>query len=118
MLHQTFLFLGQVWQLFEVSQILEFLRYYEFYIKLLRKMADKRANILRMVIFNEFYQVLLFQLMAIYTLQKGQMTDNSISTCTLQKGQMTDNSISTCTMLKFSIHCVVKLLLYPPPSTP
>ena len=27
MLHQTFLFLGQVWQLFEVSQILEFLRY-------------------------------------------------------------------------------------------
>ena len=26
MLHQTFLFLGQ-WQLFEVSQILEFLRY-------------------------------------------------------------------------------------------
>ena len=26
-LHQTFLFLGQVWQLFEVSQILEFLRY-------------------------------------------------------------------------------------------
>ena len=29
MLHQTFLFLGQVWQLFEVSQILEFLRYFE-----------------------------------------------------------------------------------------
>ena len=28
MLHQTFLFLGQLWQLFEVSQILEFLRYY------------------------------------------------------------------------------------------
>ena len=27
MLHQTFLFLGQFWQLFEVSQILEFLRY-------------------------------------------------------------------------------------------
>ena len=27
MLHQTILFLGQVWQLFEVSQILEFLRY-------------------------------------------------------------------------------------------
>ena len=27
MLHQTFLFLGQIWQLFEVSQILEFLRY-------------------------------------------------------------------------------------------
>ena len=27
MLHQTFLFLGQLWQLFEVSQILEFLRY-------------------------------------------------------------------------------------------
>ena len=26
-LHQTFLFLGQLWQLFEVSQILEFLRY-------------------------------------------------------------------------------------------
>ena len=26
MLHQTFLFLGQLWQLFEVSQILEFLR--------------------------------------------------------------------------------------------
>ena len=25
MLHQTFLFLGQLWQLFEVSQILEFL---------------------------------------------------------------------------------------------
>ena len=24
MLHQTFLFLGQLWQLFEVSQILEF----------------------------------------------------------------------------------------------
>ena len=30
MLHQTFLFLGQLWQLFEVSQILEFLRYQEF----------------------------------------------------------------------------------------
>ena len=30
MLHQTFLFLGQLWQLFEVSQILEFLRYYFF----------------------------------------------------------------------------------------
>ena len=29
MLHQTFLFLGQLWQLFEVSQILEFLRYGE-----------------------------------------------------------------------------------------
>ena len=27
MLHQTFLFLGQLWPLFEVSQILEFLRY-------------------------------------------------------------------------------------------
>ena len=27
MLHQTFLFLGQLWQLFEVSQILDFLRY-------------------------------------------------------------------------------------------
>ena len=27
MLHQTYLFLGQLWQLFEVSQILEFLRY-------------------------------------------------------------------------------------------
>ena len=27
MLHQTFLSLGQLWQLFEVSQILEFLRY-------------------------------------------------------------------------------------------
>ena len=27
MLHQTFLFLGQLWQLFEVSQILEFLQY-------------------------------------------------------------------------------------------
>ena len=27
MLHQTFLFLGRLWQLFEVSQILEFLRY-------------------------------------------------------------------------------------------
>ena len=26
MLHQTFLFLGQLWHLFEVSQILEFLR--------------------------------------------------------------------------------------------
>ena len=26
MLYQTFLFLGQLWQLFEVSQILEFLR--------------------------------------------------------------------------------------------
>ena len=26
MLNQTFLFLGQLWQLFEVSQILEFLR--------------------------------------------------------------------------------------------
>ena len=30
MLHQTFLFLGQLWQLFEVSQILEFLRYLKF----------------------------------------------------------------------------------------
>ena len=29
MLHQTFLFLGQLWQLFEVSQILEFLRYFD-----------------------------------------------------------------------------------------
>ena len=28
MLHQTFLFLRQLWQLFEVSQILEFLRYF------------------------------------------------------------------------------------------
>ena len=27
MLHLTFLFLGQLWQLFVVSQILEFLRY-------------------------------------------------------------------------------------------
>ena len=27
MLHQTFLFLGQLWQLFEVSPILEFLWY-------------------------------------------------------------------------------------------
>ena len=27
MLHQNFLFLRQLWQLFEVSQILEFLRY-------------------------------------------------------------------------------------------
>ena len=27
MLHQTFSVLGQLWQLFEVSQILEFLRY-------------------------------------------------------------------------------------------
>ena len=29
MLHQPFLFLRQLWQLFEVSQILEFLRYAE-----------------------------------------------------------------------------------------
>ena len=29
MLNRTFLFLGQLWQLFEVSQILEFLRYYQ-----------------------------------------------------------------------------------------
>ena len=27
MLRHTFLFVGQIWQLFEVSQILEFLRY-------------------------------------------------------------------------------------------
>ena len=33
MLHQTFVFLGQLWQLFEMSQILEFLRYaLEFYL--------------------------------------------------------------------------------------
>ena len=31
MLHQTFLFLGQLWQLFEVSQILEFLRLYRWH---------------------------------------------------------------------------------------
>ena len=31
MLHQTFLFLGQLWQLFEVSQIIEFLRYAAFF---------------------------------------------------------------------------------------
>ena len=31
MLHQTFLILGQLWQLFEVSQILEFLRYFFFF---------------------------------------------------------------------------------------
>ena len=39
MLHQTFLFLGQLWQLFEVSQILEFLRYFMIYYtsKLCRK---------------------------------------------------------------------------------
>ena len=30
MLHQTLPILGQLWQLFEVSQILEFLRYYIF----------------------------------------------------------------------------------------
>ena len=30
MLHQTFLFLGQLWQLFEVSQILEYLRYSQY----------------------------------------------------------------------------------------
>ena len=30
MLRQTFLFLGQLWQLFEVSHILEFLRYVNF----------------------------------------------------------------------------------------
>ena len=29
MLHQTLPILGQLWQLFEVSQILEFLRYLE-----------------------------------------------------------------------------------------
>ena len=29
MLHQTFLVLGELWQLFEVSQILEFLRYFK-----------------------------------------------------------------------------------------
>ena len=33
MLHQTFLFLGQLWQLFEVSQSLEFLRYNFYHIK-------------------------------------------------------------------------------------
>ena len=33
MLHLTFLFLGQLWQLFEVSQILEFLRYARKFIK-------------------------------------------------------------------------------------
>ena len=38
MLHQTFLFLGQLWQLFEVSQILEFLRYYR---KILRIGPDR-----------------------------------------------------------------------------
>ena len=31
MLHQTFLFLGQLWQLFGVSQILEFLLYLTLY---------------------------------------------------------------------------------------
>ena len=39
MLHQTFLFLGQLWQLFEVSQILEFLRYHK-----LSKNSDTRSN--------------------------------------------------------------------------
>ena len=34
MLHETFLFLGQLWQLFEVSQILEFLRYLDCYLSI------------------------------------------------------------------------------------
>ena len=33
MLLQTFLFLGQLWHLFEVSQILEFLRYLQIIIR-------------------------------------------------------------------------------------
>ena len=38
MLHQTFLLLGQLWQLFEVSQILEFLQYYR--IELMQILSD------------------------------------------------------------------------------
>ena len=45
MLHQTFLFLGQLWQLFEVSHILEFLRYLHYAIQTL-------LNILRLLHFT------------------------------------------------------------------
>ena len=44
MLHQTFLFLGQLWQLFEVSQILEFLRYMYNTIMLPKDADHKMAN--------------------------------------------------------------------------
>ena len=45
MLHQTFLFLGQLWQLFEVSQILEFLRYYIFFTNSSAKMAASASAV-------------------------------------------------------------------------
>ena len=46
MLHQTFLLLGQLWQLFEVSQILEFLRYIE------RKANMKMAELLPLKVYQ------------------------------------------------------------------
>ena len=43
MLHQTFLFLEQLWQLFEVSQILEFLRYTVLLVRILKPTESKRT---------------------------------------------------------------------------
>ena len=56
MLHQTFLFLGQLWQFFEVSQILEFLRYpneNQTWV-LLKSRANKHYNEVRGV-FDEIF---------------------------------------------------------------
>ena len=47
MLHQTFLFLGQLWQLFEVSQILEFLRYMSFFVANRFIYKSQRENLLQ-----------------------------------------------------------------------
>ena len=47
MLHQTLPILGQLWQLFEVSQILEFLRYFQLHraLSVSDKLFDNRDSL-------------------------------------------------------------------------
>ena len=51
MLHQTFLFLGQLWQLFEVSQILEFLRYIHLFSYKRRAESDQISAFFKRIFF-------------------------------------------------------------------
>ena len=78
MLHQTFLFLGELWQLFEVSQILEFLRYvqlnYIWYDRYCPKLKQRSEPWLT----SEILELIKHREMFLYKLKKSTKIQSSI----------------------------------------
>ena len=80
MLHPTFQFLGQLWQLFEVSQILEFLRYFLDDIAL-----SKWGLLLKKDL--PLYGLILIEMREKHETGKAASSDNVLSTLVISKSK-------------------------------